>query len=122
MLEKFVGNAEEPESSMTYLGDFQNWKDVQEQFRINEPEPDEVLAALYELGSYEGSAEVIYRRGDDYYIASGSHCSCYGLEHQWEPEKYDRATIKAALEKGAGKQIWSGKPNAYAVALNNWKD
>ncbi len=110
------------EGRMNYFEGFDCWQDVQREFRMTEPEPDEVLAALYETGSYEGSAEVIYRRGDKYYVASGSHCSCYGLEGQWEPEEYDKSTMKAVLEKAAGKRLWSQENNAYSIALANWKD
>lgn len=64
---------------------------------MTEPEPCEVLLAWYEYEDYSGSARVVYRRGDDYYEVTGGHCSCYGLEDQWEPEKYDRSTLIQAL-------------------------
>ena len=76
-----------------YLENFSSWADVQEQFRMNQPEPDEVLFALYDTPDYEGFAEVVYRNGNNFYWASGSHCSCYGLEDQWAPEEYDAETF-----------------------------
>lgn len=77
-----------------------NWQDVCNGFDMNEPQPDEVLAAYYAGVDYDGSAFVVYRNGDKYYTVSGSHCSCYGLEGQWAPEEYTREQLIAALEKG----------------------
>lgn len=95
---------------------FSDWKDVAENFsgvyefsKEHEklgalaaiPEPDEVLAARYEQESYDGDAWVVFRRGSKYYEVNGGHCSCYGLEDQWQPEEYESAELLlAALEKG----------------------
>jgi len=47
---------------------------------------DEIVWASYDGGSYDGSATVIYKRyGDNLFEVHGSHCSCYGLEGQWDP-------------------------------------
>jgi hypothetical protein len=100
-----------------YLNDFadagygranaETWQRVMEEFSATEPEPDEVLLADYATGNYEGSAAVLYRRGDDYFYAEGSHCSCFGLEGQWEPTRYDLATLTAAVERVAGESYQS---------------
>jgi hypothetical protein len=66
---------------------------------MKEPLPDEVIAADYDGGGYDGAAFVVYRNGDKYYTVSGSHCSCYGLEDQWEPEEYTKEQLIAALQK-----------------------
>jgi hypothetical protein len=47
----------------------------------------EVLFAAYGGGAYEGAAEVVFRMNGDLYEVTGSHCSCNGLEGQWEPAK-----------------------------------
>lgn len=86
-----------PESP--YYDIFENWNDVQSNFQMKEDEPDEVFVAGYSYEDYSGYSEVVYRRGTDYFIASGSHCSCYGLEGQWEPERYDKETLLVALKK-----------------------
>jgi hypothetical protein len=85
--------------SNVYFENFDNWADVQREFRMNEPEPDEVLFAMYDLPDYEGYAEVVYRNGDKFYWASGSHCSCMGLEDQWEPEEYDAETFLGVFNR-----------------------
>lgn len=92
-----------------YRDGFESWKDVASNFSADIPEPDEVLFAEYDLSqAYEGSADVIYRSGDKYYWASGSHCSCYGLEGQWDPVEYDAAsTLAVALERHYQSEKWA---------------
>ena len=91
-----------------YLDGFSSWKDVARDFQTDAPEPDEVLFAEYDLSqAYEGSADVIFRRGDKFYWASGGHCSCYGLEGQWEPVEYDAETLAAALERHYHRDKWA---------------
>ena len=63
--------------------------DMAEQFRVDRdalPAAEDVIWARYEYECYEGNALVIYMRGDTLYEVHGSHCSCYGLEDQWDPE------------------------------------
>ncbi len=51
------------------------------------PIDDEVLFASYGGASYEGHAVVLFKKDGKLYEAGGSHCSCYGLEGQWEPKE-----------------------------------
>ncbi len=46
-------------------------------------EPEEVIYANYDNEGYEGRAFVAFRNGDKYFTVNASHCSCYGLEGQW---------------------------------------
>lgn len=62
-------------------------------------EPEEVLWADYTYEDYSGDALVIYRQGDRVFEVTGGHCSCCGLEGQWEPEEYDIPTYIAAVEQ-----------------------
>lgn len=82
-----------------YFENFESWADVQEQFHMDQPEPEEVLFAMYDIPGYEGYAEVVYRNGNKFYWVSGSHCSCYGLEDQWDPEEYDAETFLKVFNK-----------------------
>ena len=95
---------------------FSNWQNVANEFTgiydwsdqekkvsaLQEiPEPDQVIVAAYKLESYEGHAWVVYRVGGKYYSVEGSHCSCHGLEDQWNPEEYESAdALLAVLKKG----------------------
>ena len=53
------------------------------------PDDVEIIVAVYEQGGYDGQAFVVYRDKADgkLHEVNGSHCSCYGLEGQWEPEE-----------------------------------
>lgn len=82
-----------------YFGNFSSWEDVQREFDINTPEPDQVLYAEYAPDDREGYACVIFKRGDKYYEAHGSHCSCHGLEGQWEPRKIPEKIFDEYMEK-----------------------
>lgn len=79
---------------------FSSWKEVQEQYQMEEKEPEEVIVAVYETGAYDGSSVVIYRNGEKYFYNTASHCSCNGLEDQWSPEEFENKTLFLAfLEK-----------------------
>ena len=87
--------------SDVYDGGFDNWADIQSQFDEPDlPEPDEVLFAMYDVDGYEGSARVVYRQGNRFFYVHGAHCSCYGLEGQWDPEEYSAEQFVAAYERG----------------------
>jgi hypothetical protein len=69
-----------------YLDKFSDWHDVQCSFAMKRPEPKHVWA-MYETPDYEGYAKVFFSYdGEVVYYVEGGHCSCYGLEGQWEPE------------------------------------
>ena len=52
-----------------------------------------ILLASYTYENYTGDAFVLFERDGQLFEVNGSHCSCYGLEGQWEPEE----TTKDAL-------------------------
>jgi hypothetical protein len=82
-----------------YAGNFTCWNDVKNAFRKDIKQPTEVYLAWYDVDGYEGSAIIVYRRGRKYGIATGSHCSCHGLEEcTWDPELYDKKTFKKLLK------------------------
>lgn len=75
-----------------YFGEFKSVEDVIREFSIEGadnviPKDEEILLAVYEVGGYDGSARVFFRRDKKLYEVSGSHCSCFGLEGQWEPHE-----------------------------------
>ncbi len=51
------------------------------------PPPEAILFASYGGQSYEGDAYVLFRKDAKYFEVHGSHCSCTGLEDQWDPAK-----------------------------------
>lgn len=75
---------------MNYQGDFENFEDVVSNFECSQEQIDfidNILFAAYYLECYDGYAFVIFKGKDGIlYEVNGGHCSCYGLEGQWEPE------------------------------------
>lgn len=60
----------------------------------------EILVASYTYEDYSGSAYVLFRQDGKLFEVHGSHCSCYGLEGQWEPEEADRDAILYRVKNG----------------------
>lgn len=57
------------------------------------PTDEEILFAWYDYEDYSGKALVVYERDGKLYEVNGSHCSCYALEGQWEPEETDAQSL-----------------------------
>ncbi len=57
-----------------------------------------MLYGYYSYEDYSGEAFVLYEKDGKLWEVNGSHCSCYGLEGQWDPEE----TSVAAVEKRLG--------------------
>jgi len=80
-------------------GFVENFKDVEDIVGNYEGKSREDLdgatihLAWYGYGSYSGSSLVIYEKGGKLYEVNGSHCSCRGLEGQWEPEETSLAAL-----------------------------
>lgn len=60
----------------------------------------EILLASYGSASYEGHAFVLFRRDGKLWEVNGSHCSCYGLEGQWEPEETTVEALRHRVKEG----------------------
>lgn len=85
---------------------FSNWScldDVHHSFGINghQLRDKEVLFAWYGYGDYYGEAKVIFQRRGKLYEVAGSHCSCNGLEGQWQPEliTWEQLALRPLLSK-----------------------
>lgn len=72
-----------------YLNDFTCLEDVRSNFSIDSSDLEGVtiLVANYTYENYDGSAFVLFEKAGKLYEVYGGHCSCYGLEGQWEPEE-----------------------------------
>jgi hypothetical protein len=61
----------------------------------------QILFAWYdEPYEYNGFAFVLFSKDNELYTVEGCHCSCYGLEGQWEPIPTTIDALKYRLEKG----------------------
>lgn len=104
-----------------YQENWSSWADVVRDFQVEVPEPEEVLVAWYGYESFEGSAVVVYRNGNMFYVVEGSHCSCYGLEDNWNPEAFEgSALIHDYLTVKVKNDDWNyERNNAWKTALEN---
>lgn len=84
----------EGSSVSAYLTEFENRGDVEKEYKCKIPEDCEILLAWYGYGSYCGDSFVLYRQSGKLYEVNGSHCSCYGLEGQWDPEETTVAALR----------------------------
>ena len=73
-----------------YNNDFVDFDDVVGSYRARVTEDDIVILwADYTYEDYQGESEVYFfdKRDGLFYEVHAYHCSCYGLEDQWEPEE-----------------------------------
>lgn len=77
-----------------YFGGFDSRKNLEREFDVRLGKDTKILFAFYDNGGYEGSATVVFSKGEKLYHVYGSHCSCYGLEGQWQPEETTVKHIK----------------------------
>lgn len=75
-----------------------SWSRHDDPADLPELKDSEVLFAAYGGASYEGAAVVIFERDGQLYAVEGGHCSCYGLEGQWDPKKISWAYLKEMRE------------------------
>ena len=68
-----------------------------------------ILHHRYESEGYEGSAFTVYTKDSKIYEVHGSHCSCFGLEDQWEPEETTIAALKLRVPDPGSNE----KPSEY---------
>ena len=75
-----------------------------------------ILFAYYNYEDYSGKAWVLFEENGNLYEVDGGHCSCYGLENQWEKEPIVLEELKNRLENGTfGTDSYFG--NEFAKEL-----
>lgn len=81
---------------------FSNSNEVFDSFLCSTSERDgvNILLAVYSNEDYSGSAFVLYEKDGRIYEVNGSHCSCYGLEGQWNPSLVSIKELKNRIENG----------------------
>jgi hypothetical protein len=65
-----------------------------------------ILLASYSFEWYDGTAFVLFERGGELFEVNGSHCSCYGLEGQWQPDETTIESLTYRLENGRFGLAW----------------
>lgn len=77
-----------------------------------------ILFASYGQDNYSGDAWVLFEENGKLYEVNGSHCSCFGLEGQWEAEEVVLKELENRLIKGTfGQDDWSGNEFSKELKL-----
>lgn len=88
-----------------YLADWEQSKKkgIIEDFRLtDELDGCKIVLAAYQYADYSGDAFVIFNKNGILYEVHGSHCSCCGLEGQWQPEETSKEALLYRSEQGYG--------------------
>ncbi len=94
-----------------FLGNWDDEQDIINDFELEQNALNGafVLLAEYTTGGYEGSAFVLFERNGQLYEVNGSHCSCMGLEGQWEPEETTADVLVHRIKTGnLGSDYYDG--------------
>ncbi len=99
------------------FGDFESDQDVFGNFGIDVTDNVYILFAEYYNEDYQGAAWVLFIENDKLYEVCGVHCSCYGLEEQWEPEETSVMDLQHRMDNG---QLGSymGDKNKFKHAMD----
>ncbi len=77
----------------------------------------DVLLAYYSYEDYSGSAFVLLHKDGQLFEVNGSHCSCFGLEDQWEPEQTTVESLQHRLDHGTLGKDYYRSENHFANEL-----
>lgn len=101
-----------------YLGDWSSIEDLKRDYYISEKDVNdiEIIVAYYSYENYSGESTVIFEQDGELYEVMGSHCSCYGLEGQWNPVKITIEYLQHKLKEGL-KYEWKNDRDIYTKAL-----
>ena len=78
-----------------------------------------ILFASYGTDNYEGDAFVLYESEGLLYEVNADHCSCYGLEGQFDPRETTLIELRHRLLNGRfGTDDWSD--NCFAQELREF--
>jgi len=102
--------------------DFEDKNDIVKEFGIDPVSLNacSILFAYYgEVCGYDGEAFVLFEQDGKLYEVNGSHCSCYGLEGQWEPEETTIDTLLYRINDGyLGSDPYTG--DIFAIELKEF--
>ena len=82
---KYIGWTSLEEVKRSFFGD-----DEPDDF----PTDDEIIVAWYDSELYDGSAFILFRRDGELFEVNAWHCSCCGVEGQWNPKMTSIVSLK----------------------------
>lgn len=88
------------EQQPVYLHDWSNKQDLVKDFRTEAINGYNILFASYSCANYSGDAFVLMEKDRALYEVNGNHCSCFGLEEQFEPERATLIDLRFRLDSG----------------------
>lgn len=92
----------------SFAGERWDWDEEKENEFVEKNKDINILFASYGCANYSGDAWVLFEQDGKLYEINGGHCSCYGLEGQWEPEEVSLKELEYRLLKGTwGEDDWS---------------
>lgn len=100
-----------------YHEDFQCKEDIESQFDVSLPENCEILYASYEIDGCDGTATVIGRMDGELFEVHGCHCSCCGLEEQWDPEE---TSVAYFLQQAEVQEVRVIRRDSYPT-VEEWR-
>lgn len=110
--EELYFTAEEYFATESPYKNVSNWKEnkVKVNELLNGKYKDiNILFASYGYENYSGDAFVLFEQNGKLYEVNGSHCSCYGLEGQWDAEEVVLEELEHRLTEGRlGKDDYAG--------------
>ncbi len=97
-----------------YNGDWEEKQDLESDFNIKLSDNIEIIYAFYENESYSGSAFILFKENNKLYEVHGAHCSCYGLEDQWDPEETSIEYLEKSKDNRVIQALKIYKENIHA--------
>lgn len=88
-------------SKQKFFGSFGSALDVAKCFEVDISviESIDLIAAVYDIDGYEGSAVVLFKKDGNLFCVTAGHCSCFGLENDgWEPKEITFDYLKKWVE------------------------
>lgn len=88
-----------------FFGSFESLLDVANNFEVNisDIESVDIIAAVYDVDGYDGSAVVLFKEDGKIFRVTAGHCSCFGLENDgWEPQEITFDYLKKWVENMPG--------------------
>ena len=83
-----------------YEGDFDSRKDVEREYQVQLEKNVRIVYAGYWYEDYSGDSVVLFKQGRKLYEVRGGHCSCYGLEGQWDPDVVTKEQMLHMFKEG----------------------
>lgn len=83
-------------------GNKQFWQETKRdaEIALEKHKNENILFASYNTANWSGDAFVLFERDGVLYEVNGTHCSCYGLENQWDAEETSIAALEYRLKQG----------------------